>query len=127
MQTITPGDYTMQLEITEDMWEKARECLKSVPKHKRQLDEGKSLVSEFKVYLKEELQRILTNQLRTFKAEDEAAAEEAKKNKKEFVAKYGGINIKEVLIADIVFAYDNAEMITLLKKRGEHIMFNRYD
>ncbi len=23
MQTITPGDYTMQLEITEDMWEKA--------------------------------------------------------------------------------------------------------
>ncbi len=77
--------------------------------------------------MKEELQRILTNQLKTFKAEDEAAAEDAKKNKKEFVAKYGGINITEVLIADIVFAYDNAEMITLLKKRGEHIMFNRYD
>jgi hypothetical protein len=27
MQTITPGDYTMQLEITDDMWLKAKECL----------------------------------------------------------------------------------------------------
>lgn len=77
--------------------------------------------------MKEELQRILTNQLKTFKAEDEAAAEEAKKNNQEFVPKYGNISIKEVLIADIVFAFDNADMITLLKKRGEHIMFNRYD
>ena len=127
MQTITPGDYTMQLEISEDMWERAKECLNSIQKHKRQLEDGKSLVSEFKVYMKEELQRILTIQLNKFKDEDKAAEEEAKKNNKEFVAKYGGINIKEVLIADIVFAFDNAEMITLLKKRGEHIMFNRYD
>lgn len=127
MQTITPSDYTMQLEITDDMWVKAKECLYSIQKHKKQLEDGKSLVSVFKVYMKEELQRILTNQLRTFKSEDETAENEAKKNGNEFVPKYGGINIKEVLIADIVFAFDNAEMITLLKKRGEHIMFNRYD
>jgi hypothetical protein len=31
------------------------------------------------------------------------------------------------LIADIVFAFDNADMINLLKTRGGHIMFNRYD
>lgn len=127
MQTITPSDYTMQLEITDDMWVKAKECLYSIQKHKKQLEDGKSLVSVFKVYMKEELQRILTNQLKTFKSEDETAENEAKKNGNEFVPKYGGINIKEVLIADIVFAFDNAEMITLLKKRGEHIMFNRYD
>ena len=77
--------------------------------------------------MKEELQRILTNQLKTFKAEDEAAEEAAKKENKEFIPKHGGINIKEVLIADIVFAFDNAEMINLLKTRGGHIMFNRYD
>jgi hypothetical protein len=80
MQTITPGDYTMQLEISEDMWERAKECLNSIQKHKRQLEDGKSLVSEFKVYMKEELQRILTIQLNKFKDEDKAAEEEAKKN-----------------------------------------------
>ena len=77
--------------------------------------------------MKEELQRILTNQLKTYKAEDEAAEEAAIKENKEFIPKHGGINIKEVLIADIVFAFDNAEMINLLKTRGGHIMFNRYD
>ena len=80
MQTITPGDYTMQLEISEDMWERAKECLNSIQKHKRQLEDGKSLVSEFKVYMKEELQRILTIQLNKFKDEDKAAEEEAKNN-----------------------------------------------
>ena len=73
MQTITPGDYTMQLEITEKMWEDAEKCLNSNEKYEKLLKEGKSLVSVFKIYMKEELQRILTNQLKTYKAEDEAA------------------------------------------------------
>lgn len=37
------------------------------------------------------------------------------------------INIDSVKIADIVFAYDNAEMIKDLKTRGAHLMFNRYE
>ena len=73
MQTITPGDYTMQLEITEEMWAQVPKCLDSISEHKDQLKDGKSLVSVFKVYLKEELQRILTKELRDFKKEDEAA------------------------------------------------------
>ena len=30
-------------------------------------------------------------------------------------------------IADIVFAFNNAELIKLLKERGQHIMFQRFD
>ena len=32
-----------------------------------------------------------------------------------------GIKIKEVKIADIVFAYNNAKLINLLRKRGRFI------
>jgi hypothetical protein len=39
----------------------------------------------------------------------------------------GNIKITEVKIADIIFAYDNAELIELLKKRGNHIMFQRFE
>jgi hypothetical protein len=38
-----------------------------------------------------------------------------------------GISITEVKIADISFAFDNAELIKLLKLRGAHIMYQRYD
>lgn len=38
-----------------------------------------------------------------------------------------GIKISEVKIADIVFAFDNAELIQLLRTRGGHIMYQRFD
>jgi hypothetical protein len=37
------------------------------------------------------------------------------------------INIDEVKIADIVFAFDNDVMIKDLKQRAIHLMFNRYE
>lgn len=37
------------------------------------------------------------------------------------------IKIQEVKIADIVFAFNNAELIQLLKTRGAHIMYQRFD
>ena len=37
------------------------------------------------------------------------------------------IKISEVKIADIVFAFSNAELIQLLRTRGQHIMHQRYD
>lgn len=35
--------------------------------------------------------------------------------------------LKEVKIADIVFAFNNRELIQLLRERGAHIMYQRYD
>ena len=37
------------------------------------------------------------------------------------------IKITEVKIADIVFAFNNAELIQLLRARGGHIMYQRFD
>jgi hypothetical protein len=38
-----------------------------------------------------------------------------------------GIKITEVKIADISFAFNNAELINLLKERGGHIVRQKYD
>lgn len=35
--------------------------------------------------------------------------------------------MREVKIADIVFAFNNSELIKLLRLRGAHIMYQRYD
>lgn len=37
------------------------------------------------------------------------------------------VKINQVKIADIVFAFNNAQLINLLKERGQHIMYQRFD
>jgi hypothetical protein len=63
----------------------------------------------FKLYLKAEIERILTEKLDQMRREN---PEECR-----------SINIREVKIADIVFSFNNAELINLLKERGQHIMY----
>ena len=36
-------------------------------------------------------------------------------------------DLSEVKIADIVFAFNNSELIGLLRARGAHIMYTRYE
>ena len=54
----------------------------------------------FKTYLKNQLEKILTDKLFEIKKDSERSK---------------SITIKEVKIADIVFAFDNAELINLLR------------
>lgn len=61
----------------------------------------------FKTYLKQQLEAMLNERLR--------------EDKQNFP------NLSEVKIADIVFAFNNSELIKLLKTRGNHIMYTRYD
>lgn len=68
-----------------------------------------------KSYLKTELEFTLTAKLK------EMMVDPTKKDTTE------GIRIQEVKIADIVFAFNNARLIQLLRVRGQHIMFQRYD
>jgi len=62
--------------------------------------------------MKREIERILSNKLDSLRASGELPS---------------NIKITEVKIADIVFAFDNAELIELLRKRGNHIMYQRFD
>ena len=61
----------------------------------------------FKTYLKEQFEALLNERLR-----------EDKENFKD---------LSEVKIADIIFAFNNSELIKLLRARGSHIMYTRYD
>jgi hypothetical protein len=106
VQTLTPGDYTAQYEITE----KAYNFFLNVI-YPNEKERGKSIGIALKEYLKRELENVLTHKL------------------KELKEKPGSDNLKcdEVKIADIVFAFNNSQLINLLKLRGQHIMFQRYD
>jgi hypothetical protein len=108
METITPGDYTLQYEITAQAY---AYFMTNVYPEAQKVNPEVSVGESLKVYLKRELEHVLTRTLQQRKSEPGSE----------------NINISEVKIADIVFAFSNAELIRLLKVRGQHIVFQRYD
>lgn len=108
IQTITPGDYTLQYEITDQAYQN---FLDKVYGASGDEQNGVSIGLSLKNYLKTEIEKLLTTKLRDLKS--------------------GGgndnIKITEVKIADIVFAFDNAELIKLLKLRGYYIKYQNFD
>lgn len=110
VSTITPGDYTLHYEITDEAYDWFIENI-----YKRNGDEenGISAGMSFKLYLKAEIERILTEKLEEMRRE---TPEECR-----------SINIREVKIADIVFSFNNAQLINLLKERGQNIMYQRFE
>lgn len=75
-------------------------------------ERGISIAGCLKDYMKTELEKLLTDKLREIKSSGSETS---------------NIKITEVKIADIVFAFNNAELIQLLKARGNHIMYQRFD
>jgi hypothetical protein len=110
ISTITPGDYTLQMEITTDMWNH----FLNEHYYKNDMEaQGISSAFALKTYMKSELEKVLTENL--------------KQNKQENPDSMKSIKISEVKIADISFAFNNAELINLLKERGGHIVRQKYD
>lgn len=107
IQTITPGDYTLQMEITDKAYDW---FLTNI--YPRDKNRGLSIGESLKAYMKSELEKILTDKLKEIKATGSETS---------------SIKISEVKIADISFAFNNAELIKLLRERGGHIMYQRYD
>jgi len=108
LRTITAGDYTVELEITEDMY-KDWEANHYFNDKSRGISTGESL----KRCIIDSLEHILT--LDYHKANEEG----------EFHGRHhhgsGHEEVKNIQIADVVFAYDNAELIGLLRERADHI------
>lgn len=105
IQTITPGDYTLQYEITEEAY---HHFLNNVYYPGAYEERGISIGGCLKDYMKEHIEKLLTDKLREMRASGQDMS---------------NIKIQEVKIADIVFAFNNAELIQLLKQRGNHIMY----
>lgn len=112
MLTITPGDYTMQMEITETMY-------KYYMDHYHSRNPDAPVAVKLKEYIKSNLEKQLNDKLRVMKNKPKLAEQEGEDD--------GHLNIEEVKIADIVFAFNNDKLIKLLKIRGQHIMFQRYE
>jgi hypothetical protein len=111
MLTITPGDYTMQMEITEKMYNHYMEKI-----HSRHPDDP--IAVRLKEYIKTNLENELNNKLKEMKSRPKLVEMEGEDD---------NINIEEVRIADIVFAFNNDKLIKLLKQRGMFIMQQKYD
>jgi Glu-tRNA(Gln) amidotransferase subunit E-like FAD-binding protein len=110
MSTITPGDYTLQMEITTNMW---NYFLKEVYEKNDMEAQGISRAYALKTYLKNEVEKILSEALL--------------KHKQEHPEEMKSIKISQVKIADVAFAFNNAELINLLRERGGHIVRQKYD
>lgn len=101
VQTITAGDYTVELHISEKSYNWWLNNVYNVNDRARGVSTGESL----KTYLYKEIENTLTRYLREHGHEEE------------------GNNITEVKIADLVFAFNNQDLINLLKERGAHIAY----
>lgn len=99
VKTITAGDYSVELEITEKMW---KNFLQSHYKKEK----GKTKLHQFRNYLQRELEERLT-EMPDLGYEDETP--------------------ERIYISLITFAFDNSELINLLKDRGNAIKFEKWD
>jgi hypothetical protein len=109
IQTITPGDYTVQMEITD----KAYNWFLASEQYQRDKNRGLSVGESLKTYIKTELEKTLTDKLKEMRQDPTVDT--------------SSINIQQVKIADISFAFNNAELIHLLRERGGHIVSQNYD
>ncbi|CDW85661.1 UNKNOWN [Stylonychia lemnae] len=110
IQTITPGDYTLHYEITDEAY---NNFLSTIYSQNGDEEKGVSRGMSLKNYLRKEIEAILTEKLQQVRATN---PEECK-----------NIKISTVKIADIAFSFNNAELISLLRERGQHIMYQRFD
>ena len=99
VKTITAGDYSVELDITENMYKNF------LDNHYDALS-GKTKIAALRDYLQEELETRLTR-LPDLGYEDQPP--------------------ERIRIAMITFAFDNAQLINLLRQRGKFIKFEKYD
>lgn len=99
VKTITAGDYSVELDIPQAMY------MEFVNNHFDKLS-GKTKIAAFRDFLQEEMETRLT------RLPDLG---------------YEEVPPERIRIAMITFAFDNAELINLLRKRGTFVKLEKYD
>lgn len=136
MNTITAGDFTVEMDITDSQYGM---FLGLRDENKDNKFERRSIGMDFREFIKKHIEDELTLERKKKKEEEDAKAQEAKNKAFSgsgiFNTKRDSISrrhldadpnqdpnaVKEVKIVDIQFAYNNYELINLLKKRGTAI------
>ena len=123
MSTITAGDYTVEFNIPRiayDNWFNEQYIRSGGPKDK---DESPALA--LKEFMAREIERILDDWIRNnpqaARPEDAMAKKRKKKAKKE------GLEEERTRVADIVFSFNNRELILALRARGAKIAANDFN
>lgn len=108
MNTITVGDYSVEYKISNEAYNWFLVNQYQPHDERSGISPGESL----KNYMKSEIERIMNEEL------DKEHREHGEN---------ASIKIQQVKVADIVFAFNNERLITLLKERGKYIMNQQYD
>jgi hypothetical protein len=101
VKTITAGDYTAEMEITPSMWKQFTEV-----EYPRSHHGGKTMIEVFRQFIEDIIEERLT-EMPDLGYEDVAPA--------------------RIEIAILSFAFNNSELINLLKERGNYIKYENYD
>ena len=123
MSTITAGDYSVEFEIPRiayDNWFNEHYIMTGGPKER---DESPALA--LKEYMSREVERILDDWIRNNPQAARPEDKQAKKKKKK-AAKEGAVEEDKTRVADIVFSFNNRELILALRARGQKIAANDF-
>lgn len=125
LKTITAGDFTVEFDITREMYETfLMDIYEPTGKHeKEESGEPYSPALYLKKYLAERVSEILTESLK-WKLDNDK--HEGKRNRKQVKEKTKEQR-SQVRVIDIEFAYNNHQMIDLLKQRGTAITNLNFD
>lgn len=128
MSTVTAGDYTVEFMITKDnynTWKEMNYEVAGGPKE-RQISPALAL----KEFLIEQIEEILDRYLREnpeVYSEESVEKKKKDKKKKKKKKKRNDGSFTETKVADIVFSFNNRELVLALRKRGACIASNDFD
>ena len=129
MSTVTAGDYTVEFDITRDAYNDWKELVynRAGGAFENHISPGLAL----KTFMAEQIEEILDRYLREHPEaylDDEAAAKKKKKDKKKKKKKKKNDgSFTPTKVADIVFSFNNRDLILALRKRGACIAGNDFD
>jgi hypothetical protein len=129
IHTISAGDFTVELDITKEMYDDFIDNYYNPigSKMKEELSgETYSPALYLKKYLSEEIGKMLTKSYKHRKGQ--TTTTQQKLVKKPTKKKVNGLpEVDEIVVKDIQFAYNNHEVITILKNRGYAIQNVQWD
>lgn len=134
VQTVTASDYTVEMDITSSMWEDFLANQFAAVRDEKD-ENGRAKWSQalyLKQYLHDRIGEILTEFAKNRAREnaehkDEHSQQEMRRMSKKEAEKMKNLESLEVDVFDIEFAYNNHDLIKLLKLRGSAITYLQFD
>ena len=130
MATVTAGDYAVEIEITKESYENWKNTKYEGPDGVLATQPDKSPALALKEHMMKEICFNLddfADKVGTAGTPESQRAKKKKDKKKKKKDKETSGSLEKCAIADIVFSFNNRDLILALKERGSHIALQNFD